>query len=179
VAREGGRRRRGGGVPERRWPPDPVWIPAEALANFGLSNGFCHRTGKRRNAERGAAVHHRTVTKLVSAGILVAPVLLHTGVSSPESGEPPLSEHFPVPVATARIVDWVRAEGGRVIAVGTTVARALESAARPDGSVAPSDGWTDLVLGPGRPARVVDGLISGLLRLSPGQTLCSGRMIRR
>jgi S-adenosylmethionine:tRNA ribosyltransferase-isomerase len=49
-----------------------------------------------------------------------------------------------------------------VIAVGTTVARALESAARPDCSVAPSDGWTDLVLGPGRPARVVDGMISGL-----------------
>ena len=82
-------------------------------------------------------------------------------------------------MATARLVDWVRAEGGRVIAVGTTVARALESAARRDGSVAPSDGWTDLVLGPGRPARVVDGLISGLLRLSPGQTLCSGRMIPR
>jgi S-adenosylmethionine:tRNA ribosyltransferase-isomerase len=102
------------------------------------------------------------VTKLVSAGILFAPVLLHTGVSSPERGEPPLSEHFRVPVTTARLVDWVRAEGGRVIAVGTTVARALESAARPDGSVAPSDGWTDLVLGPGRPARVVDGLISGL-----------------
>jgi len=102
------------------------------------------------------------VTKLVSAGVLFAPVLLHTGVSSQESGEPPLTERFRVPVTTARLVEWVRAEGGRVIAVGTTVARALESAAGTDGSLTARDGWTDLVLGPDRPARVVDGLITGL-----------------
>jgi S-adenosylmethionine:tRNA ribosyltransferase-isomerase len=102
------------------------------------------------------------VTALVSAGVLFAPILLHTGVSSQERGEPPLSEHFRVPMTTAHLVDWVRREGGRVIAVGTTVARALESAVRPDGSIAPSSGWTDLMLGPGRPARILDGLITGL-----------------
>jgi S-adenosylmethionine:tRNA ribosyltransferase-isomerase len=102
------------------------------------------------------------VTKLVSAGVLFAPILLHAGVSSQESGEPPLTERFRVPVTTARLAEWVRAEGGRVIAVGTTVARALESAAGTDGSMTPRDGWTDLVLGPDRPARVVDGLITGL-----------------
>ncbi|MDT7726256.1 MAG: S-adenosylmethionine:tRNA ribosyltransferase-isomerase [Actinomycetota bacterium] len=102
------------------------------------------------------------VTKLVSAGVLFAPILLHTGVSSQESGEPPLTERFRVPVTTARLVEWVRAEGGRVIAVGTTVARALESAVGTDSSITARDGWTDLVLGPDRPARVVDGLITGL-----------------
>jgi S-adenosylmethionine:tRNA ribosyltransferase-isomerase len=48
-----------------------------------------------------------------------------------------------------------------VVAVGTTVTRALESATGPDGVVRPAAGWTDLVLGPSRPARVVNGLITG------------------
>jgi S-adenosylmethionine:tRNA ribosyltransferase-isomerase len=53
------------------------------------------------------------------------------------------------------------AGGGRVIAVGTTVTRALESAATADGRVGAATGWTDLVLGPERPVRAVDGLITG------------------
>jgi len=97
------------------------------------------------------------VTRLVTEGVLFAPLLLHTGVSSLEPGEPPQAERFRVPATTAALVPWVRARGGRVVAVGTTAARALESAA--DG---PAEGWTDLVLGPDRPARVVDGIITGL-----------------
>ncbi|GAB3160521.1 S-adenosylmethionine:tRNA ribosyltransferase-isomerase [Amycolatopsis stemonae] len=98
------------------------------------------------------------VTRLVTDGVLFAPLLLHTGVSSPEAGEPPQAERFRVPATTAALVQWVRGRGGRVIAVGTTAARALESADLPGGS----EGWTDLVLGPDRPARVVDGIITGL-----------------
>jgi S-adenosylmethionine:tRNA ribosyltransferase-isomerase len=102
------------------------------------------------------------VAELVSAGVLFAPVLLHTGVSSLESHEPPPPERFRVPASTAALVNWVRSRGRRVIAVGTTATRALESAARPDGSVAAAGGWTDLVIGPGRPVRAVDGLVTGL-----------------
>jgi len=101
------------------------------------------------------------VTDLVTAGVSVAPVTLHTGVSSLEVGEPPLPEPFTVPAATARLVEHTRRHGGRVVAVGTTVTRALESVAGPDGSVSPGGGWTDLVLGPDRPARVVTGLVTG------------------
>jgi S-adenosylmethionine:tRNA ribosyltransferase-isomerase len=101
------------------------------------------------------------VTRLVSDGITVAPVTLHTGVSSPEAGEPPLPERYAVPRRTAALVNLTRNDGGRVIAVGTTVTRALETAAAADGTTMPSHGWTDLVLGDDRPARVVDGLISG------------------
>ncbi|MFG1642564.1 S-adenosylmethionine:tRNA ribosyltransferase-isomerase [Amycolatopsis sp. NPDC049252] len=97
------------------------------------------------------------VTRLVTDGVLFAPLLLHTGVSSLETGEPPQAERFRVPATTAALVAWVRARGGRVVAVGTTAARALESAA--DG---PAEGWTDLVLSPDRPARVVDGIVTGL-----------------
>ncbi|QNE19895.1 S-adenosylmethionine:tRNA ribosyltransferase-isomerase [Kribbella qitaiheensis] len=102
------------------------------------------------------------VSHLAAAGVLIAPILLHCGVSSQESHEPPLPERYDVPEHTARLVNWVKANGGRVIAVGTTAVRAIESAARTDGSVAAASGWTDLVLGPDHPARVVDGLVTGM-----------------
>jgi S-adenosylmethionine:tRNA ribosyltransferase-isomerase len=101
------------------------------------------------------------VTALVSAGIAIAPITLHAGVSSAEAGEPPTPEPFAVPAATARMVNSARAAGSRVIAVGTTATRALESAATADGVVRAVAGWSDLVLGPGRPCRVADGLITG------------------
>lgn len=103
----------------------------------------------------------RLVTNLVSAGIAVAPITLHTGVSSPEAGEPPSPERFAVSDATARAVNAARAGGGRVVAVGTTVSRALETVASEDGAVLAGSGWTDLVLSADRPTRVVDGLITG------------------
>jgi len=101
------------------------------------------------------------VTELAVRGITVAPITLHAGVSSLEAGEPPLPERFRVPNATARLVGHTRRNGGRVIAAGTTVTRALETVAREDGTIAAGEGWTDLVLSPDRPARVVDGLITG------------------
>jgi S-adenosylmethionine:tRNA ribosyltransferase-isomerase len=101
------------------------------------------------------------VTELVTRGVALAPVVLHTGVSSQEPGEPPQPERFRVPAATARLVNSARQAGGRVIAVGTTVTRALESAADPDGLVHAREGWTNLVLGPSRPARAVTGLVTG------------------
>jgi S-adenosylmethionine:tRNA ribosyltransferase-isomerase len=105
------------------------------------------------------------VTRLAAQGVLFAPITLHAGVSSQESGEPPAAERFRVPARTAALVEWTRRTGGRVIAVGTTVTRALESATTNGGgrgTIRAADGWTDLVLGPDRPVRVVDGLITGL-----------------
>ncbi|MGH3951346.1 MAG: S-adenosylmethionine:tRNA ribosyltransferase-isomerase [Pseudonocardiaceae bacterium] len=102
------------------------------------------------------------LVRLMALGITVVPVVLHAGVSSPELPEPPSPERFAVPEASARAITGVRAAGGRVVAVGTTVVRAVESAAAPDGSVHPGQGWTDLVLGPQLPARVVNGLVTGL-----------------
>ena len=72
-----------------------------------------------------------------------------------------MAEPFIVPATTARLVNMTRANGGRVIAIGTTATRAIESAASIDGMVHAVDGWTNLVIGPDRPARVVDGLITG------------------
>jgi S-adenosylmethionine:tRNA ribosyltransferase-isomerase len=102
------------------------------------------------------------LVRLMVRGIAVAPLTLHTGVSSPEAHEPPYAEWFSVPEATARLVDATRRAGRRVVAVGTTVTRALESATDADGRTRAAGGWTDLVLGPDRPARAVNGLITGL-----------------
>ncbi|MCX4745211.1 S-adenosylmethionine:tRNA ribosyltransferase-isomerase [Kitasatospora sp. NBC_01287] len=101
------------------------------------------------------------VSSLVARGILIAPITLHTGVASPEAHEAPYPERFRVPEATAALVAHVRATGGRVIAVGTTVVRALESATGPDGRTRAADGWTDLVVTPARGVRAVDGLLTG------------------
>jgi S-adenosylmethionine:tRNA ribosyltransferase-isomerase len=101
------------------------------------------------------------VTALVAGGIAIAPITLHAGVSSAEPGEPPVPELFELPPGTAQLVNLTRTAGGRVIAVGTTVTRALESAADADGVVHRAVGWTNLVLGAGRQCRVVDGLITG------------------
>ncbi|WP_035795942.1 S-adenosylmethionine:tRNA ribosyltransferase-isomerase [Kitasatospora mediocidica] len=101
------------------------------------------------------------VSALVARGVLVAPITLHTGVASPEAHEAPYAERFRVPESTARLVEHVRAVGGRVIAVGTTAVRALESAVGPDGRPHAADGWTDLVVTPERGVRLVDGLLTG------------------
>jgi S-adenosylmethionine:tRNA ribosyltransferase-isomerase len=122
------------------------------------------------------------VAALVARGITFAPVTLHTGVSSLEGGEDPYPEPYDVPPATARLVNLTRRHGGRVIAVGTTVVRALETAAHPAAGprsgamlaaatrptlagshrVSPSAGWTDHVVTPGSGVQVADALLTGL-----------------
>jgi S-adenosylmethionine:tRNA ribosyltransferase-isomerase len=97
------------------------------------------------------------VTELAARGVTIAPVTLHCGVSSLEADEDPYPEQYDVPPATARLVDLTRRSGGRVIAVGTTVVRALETAAR-----APQAGWTSLVITEETALRATGGLLTGL-----------------
>jgi S-adenosylmethionine:tRNA ribosyltransferase-isomerase len=101
------------------------------------------------------------ITRLVASGVLFAPITLHCGVSSPERHEPPFPEQYEVPERTAQLVRAVRGWGGRVIAVGTTVVRALETAAEPIGAVQGAYGWTGLVIRPERGVQTIDGLITG------------------
>jgi S-adenosylmethionine:tRNA ribosyltransferase-isomerase len=148
---------------------------------------FARDPGSAEMPSAGRPFSAELVTSLAVAGVVVTPITLHTGVSSLESGEPPLREWFRVPQPTAELVTLTRAAGRRVIAVGTTVTRALESAAdrAPGGmtghgtaghgtagrgtdraggygpGLEAAGAWTDLVLGPQRPARVVDGIITG------------------
>lgn len=104
----------------------------------------------------GRPFTYEMVTRLVADGVLVVPVLLHTGVASPEAHERPYTERFSVPPTTLRVVARAKADGGRIIAVGTTAVRALETAWE-----GRSGGWTDLVVTPERGVRVIDGLLTG------------------
>jgi S-adenosylmethionine:tRNA ribosyltransferase-isomerase len=127
-----------------------------------LQNVYAAVPGSAEMPSAGRPLSREVLVDLMSAGVVVAPLVLHTGVASQESHEPPQPEWVSVPASTARLVDVTRAAGGRVVAVGTTVVRALETAATAGGSVAPYDGWTSLVLSSARPARVVTGLMTGL-----------------
>ena len=131
-------------------------LPLEALQNV-----YAAHPGSAEMPSAGRPISERVLARLVARGVVVAPVVLHTGVSSQERPEPPQPERFDVPAPTAELVELTRAAGRRVVAVGTTVVRALESAATA-GRVRPAAGWTSLVLGPDRPARVVTGLLTGL-----------------
>lgn len=110
----------------------------------------------------GRAFTPEILTGLIARGVQVAPLLLHTGVASLEDHEPPYEEYYRVPATTARVINATRAAGGRVIAVGTTVVRALETVADPSGEVHPGEGWTNVVVTPQRGIRSVSGLLTGL-----------------
>ncbi|MGI8686967.1 MAG: S-adenosylmethionine:tRNA ribosyltransferase-isomerase [Thermomicrobiales bacterium] len=109
----------------------------------------------------GRAFTPELITRLVARGIQVAPLLLHTGVASLEAHEPPYEEFYRVPVETAEAVNVAHARGRRVIAVGTTVVRALETVADADGTAHPGEGWTTLIVTPQRGVRAVDALLTG------------------
>jgi S-adenosylmethionine:tRNA ribosyltransferase-isomerase len=122
---------------------------------------FALEPGSAEMPSAGRPLTAELVTRLVARGVLVAPITLHTGVSSPQRQEAPYPERFRVPAETARLVNAVHEWGGRVVAVGTTAVRALETVARPDGTVSGGDGWTSLVVTPERGLWAVDGLLSG------------------
>ncbi len=120
-----------------------------------------HGLGSAEMASAARPFTPRLVTSLVAQGVNFAPITLHTGVSSLAAGEDPQPEWFEVPPGTVRMIELVRRAGGRVIAVGTSATRALESAAAGGEGLRPMSGWTDLVLEAATPATVVDGLITG------------------
>jgi S-adenosylmethionine:tRNA ribosyltransferase-isomerase len=157
---------------------DPPVTTTEYLPRFGVpirygyvqgtfplaayQNVYAAEAGSAEMASAGRPFTAELLVRLMARGVPVAPIVLHTGVSSPEAHEPPYPERFAVPEGTARLVTSTRQAGRRVVAVGTTVTRALETATDDDGATHPAHGWTDLVLGPERAARVVNGLITGL-----------------
>jgi S-adenosylmethionine:tRNA ribosyltransferase-isomerase len=110
----------------------------------------------------GRAFTPALLAALVARGIAIAPLLLHTGVASLEGDEAPYEEPYRVPAATARLVNLTHASGGRVIAVGTTVVRALETVADATGTTHPGEGWTGLVIDHAHHMRAVDALLTGL-----------------
>lgn len=135
------------GYVKRRWP-----------ASF-YQTLFAEELGSAEMPSAGRAFTPRVLAELEAGGVRIAPLVLHTGVASLEEGERPYPEFFRVPEETAQAVNGA---SGRIIAVGTTVVRALESAADDAGRLHPVEGWTEHVITPQTGIRVVDGLLTGL-----------------
>ena len=150
------------GAPIRYGYLEPPYPPLAAYQTL-----FARQPGSAEMPSAGRPFTPRVVDALRSRGIDLAEITLHTGVSSHEveadevERQPLYAEPFKVPRRTADRVTAARREGRPVIAVGTTVVRALESAW--DGEwVRPAAGFTRLMIHPGRPVRTVDGLLTGL-----------------
>ena len=122
---------------------------------------FATEPGSAEMPSAGRPFTSTLVARLEAMGVTVAPIVLHTGVGSLEAGEAPYPERYRVPDATADAVNNARGRGGRVIAVGTTVVRALETVATSEATVRAGAGWTDVVITPERGVRVVDSLLTG------------------
>jgi len=110
----------------------------------------------------GRAFTPELLTHLIAKGIQIAPLLLHTGVASTENKESVYEEYYRVPEPTARLINAAHLAHQRVIAVGTTVVRALETVTDTSGITHPGEGWTDILITPQRGIRAVNGLLTGL-----------------
>ena len=124
-------------------------------------NVYATEPGSAEMPSAGRPFTPELITRLVAKGVGVSPIVLHTGVASLEATELPYPERLRVSPSTASRVNETHRNGGRVIAVGTTVVRGLETAGGETGVVQPIDGWTDLVITPERGVQVVDGLLTG------------------
>jgi S-adenosylmethionine:tRNA ribosyltransferase-isomerase len=124
-------------------------------------NVYATEPGSAEMPSAGRPFTAELITRLVAKGIGVAPVLLHTGVASLEASEPPYPEPFKVSAQTAHRVNDTRRNGQKVIAIGTTVVRALETVVDDKGRLHAGSGWTETVITPERVVRSVDGLLTG------------------
>jgi S-adenosylmethionine:tRNA ribosyltransferase-isomerase len=123
---------------------------------------YATETGSAEMPSAGRAFTPELITRLVAKGVRISPLILHTGVASLEDDEPPYEEFYRVPPETARAVNEARVAGSRVVAVGTTVVRALETVTDGSGVTHPGEGWTDLFITPERGVRSVNAMLTGL-----------------
>lgn len=123
---------------------------------------YANQPGSAEMPSAGRAFTPELITRLVAQGIQIVPLLLHTGVASLEDHEPPYAEYYRVPAVTAAAINHAHANERRVIAVGTTVIRALESVTDSNGVVQAGEGWTEILITPQRGIHAVDGLLTGL-----------------
>lgn len=105
--------------------------------------------------------------KVREMGVRVEFVTLHVGLGTfrPVTADRVVdhkmhSEHYLLPQETADVINETKKNGGRIIAVGTTSCRTLESVAAKEGCIKESEGWTDIFIYPGFPFKVLDGLIT-------------------
>lgn len=122
---------------------------------------FSSHPGSSEMPSAGRGFTQDLVNKLLQKGIAFAPILLHTGVSSLEENERPYPEYFEINPLSASVINNAKRNGGRVIAVGTTAVRAVETATNDSGKVLPYKGNTHLNITSNYRMKMVDSLLTG------------------
>jgi len=137
------------------------YVPEQWPASY-YQTVYATEMGSAEMPSAGRAFTAELITKLVARGVQIAPLILHTGVASLEDHEPPYEEYYEVSLETADLLNRARERGARLIAVGTTVVRALETVVDKNGRFHPGTGWTDLIITPNHQVHSVDGMLTGM-----------------
>ncbi|MGI9542365.1 MAG: S-adenosylmethionine:tRNA ribosyltransferase-isomerase, partial [Cyclobacteriaceae bacterium] len=122
---------------------------------------FSFNPGSSEMPSAGRGFTSELVETLLANGVVIAPILLHTGVSSLEENEKPYPEYIEIDPLTASILGNAKSQNKRIIAVGTTAVRAIESAVNDQGHIEPYRGNTNLIIDSGYQIKVANGLLTG------------------
>ena len=147
--------------------PLPPYITAELKDKERYQTVYSHETGSAAAPTAGLHFTKELMQKIESQGVKIGYVTLHVGLGTfrPVKVEDVTkhkmhSEHYEIPEETAKLINDTKANGGRVIAVGTTSCRTLESVAAKKGCIVSDEGFTDIFIYPGFEFKVLDGLIT-------------------
>lgn len=147
--------------------PLPPYIHEKLKDKERYQTVYSHELGSAAAPTAGLHFTNELLDKIREKGINIGYVTLHVGLGTfrpvkvdDVTTHKMHSEHYEVPKETAKLIEETKANGKRVIAVGTTSCRTLESVARDNGKVVPCDGWTDIFIYPGFEFKVLDGLIT-------------------
>jgi len=147
--------------------PLPPYIKAKLEDKERYQTVYSHETGSAAAPTAGLHFTPELLEKIKEKGIGIGFVTLHVGLGTfrPVSAEfltdhKMHSEHYYMPQPTADLINATKNRGGRVIAVGTTSCRTIESVAQREGCFRESQGWTDIFIYPGYEFKGIDGLIT-------------------
>ncbi len=147
--------------------PLPPYIKKPLLEQERYQTVYARQAGSAAAPTAGLHFSREMLERIAGMGVNVTPVLLHVGLGTfrPVEVEDITlhhmhAEYYEIPEATSRAIEKARSGGGKVIAVGTTTTRCLESAAGAYGTVKPGSGWTNIFIYPGYKFKVIDGLIT-------------------
>lgn len=147
--------------------PLPPYIKAELADSERYQTVYSREPGSAAAPTAGLHFTEALLEQIRAKGVKVCFVTLHVGlgtfrpVKEEEIEDHPMHAEFCiVPEKTARIINETKAAGGRVVAVGTTSCRTLESVATQYGAIKPCEGFTDIFIYPGYQFKVLDGLVT-------------------
>lgn len=147
--------------------PLPPYITEELKDKERYQTVYSHELGSAAAPTAGLHFTEELMEKIKAKGVSIAYVTLHVGLGTfrpvkvdDVTNHKMHSEHYEIPEETARLINETKQNGGRVIAVGTTSCRTLESVATFYGEIKPCDGFTDIFIYPGYDFKMLDGLIT-------------------